>query len=172
MTFLTEAECQAWCKTRGIVFDRNPIHTLRARGSAIVAQAPDRSSAQLELSRRLGSWLVGEDVLLWMTDWPFCTSVELLSFESIRSRFGGRLPLIDQPGQVFPPGESDALIAMLFLVLAYRWDALLVCESGAAMAGTSHDKLVGAWSDAHRDHDELVRIVEAFGAQIGRGKGD
>lgn len=85
-------------------------------------------------------------MLVWLSDfvvWESSSHLPLLS--RWRESFGERRALVDAPGHLFGPDESDDAVSIIVMALEFFWDAVIVGTSGTRVVRLSHDEYLDVW---------------------------
>jgi hypothetical protein len=111
-----------------------------------VGAIPDETILD-EIARTLGEW---EECLLWVTLWGVWASGEdWPAYYAARGNRGERLSLVEKPGHLFSPKETEDLREFLGHILRNAWNATVLVKRGGALAAErayiSHDECIELW---------------------------
>jgi len=112
----------------------------------------DQASLALSLGRWVDSPASG---LLWLTDWPFYSALEMKLFVDLS--YGGTdpPPLIEAPGVVFAAAHATTLElgAHLWLLMTFNWEGVFLAER----------RRTAIWIA-----DEIIEVVSSDEPECGR----
>src|SRR4029077_18357648 len=144
MRFLTPEQWQAWCVER-----RVPLREVGWIRPDIGADHfhiadlpyPEDSGAKVNFARRIFSLVASESETLVLVDdwavWP--SSQHLPLFTRFREALGERRPLIEAPGHVVTPTDTDDAISIVATSLLFIWDCYGISSTGRDVFYISHD---------------------------------
>ena len=145
MRFLTPAEWQRWCTDRKIPLrDVGWIRPdIRAEHLYIAdLKYPADSGAKVSLARYLFSLVAKEEETLLLVDdwavWP--SSQHMPLFTRFRESLGESRPLIEAPGHLVTPSETDDAVSIISTALRFIWDCYGISSSGRDAFYFSHDE--------------------------------
>ena len=102
------------------------------------------------------------ELLLWIGDWAVWPHNQHMPlFDRFREAFGERRPLIEAPGHVLAPEESEDAVSIVAVALLFIWDCHILGASGRDAAFVSHDEI--CWF-ASRDSS----VTESVRAQFAK----
>lgn len=166
MRFLTPDQWQAWCVARQVPLreagwirpgiDADHFHI------ADLPYPPD-SGAKVSLARRLFSLVASEsETLLLVDDWAVWPSSQHLPlFTRFREALGERRPLIEAPGHVVTPADTDDAISIVATSLLFIWDCYGISSTGRDAFYISHDEFCYF---ASRDASVAERVTSELAA--------
>lgn len=146
MRFLTPTQWQAWCAERKVPL-REAGWIRPDIGAAhfhiVDLPYPPDSGAKVSLARQL-FLLVGSESesLLLVDDWAVWPSSQHLPlFTRFREALGEHRPLIEAPGHVVTPSETDDAVSIVATSLLFFWDCYGISSTGRDAFYISHDEL-------------------------------
>ena len=164
MKCLTYDECAEWCSRRdfptrnfeGYVVGPKP--DLQTPPFHFVSfTLPTDSGRKVVFARFLCSLLdAAPELLIWLGDWGVWPSSQHLPlFTRFREALGEHRPLIEAPGHLLTPDESEDSVSILVVSLQFVWDCHILTASGRDAVFVSHDEV--GWF-ATRD-ESIAKIV-------------
>ena len=145
MRFLTPEQWQTWCAERQV-----PLHHagwMRPDISAahfhiVDLPYPQESGKKVYLARRLFSLVASErDTLVLVDDWSVFSSCEHMPlFTRFREALGEHRPLIEAPGHVVTPADTEDAISIIATSLLFIWDCYGISSTGRDAFYISHDE--------------------------------
>lgn len=93
-----------------------------------------------------------DEAIVWIDEfmvWPSAENWPL--FHGFRRSFGETRVLIDAPGHLVTPADSDAVFSLLSMVLYFVWGAIAAPGSGDLLIRISHDEMADIY--LNRDLD-------------------
>ena len=145
MRFLTPAEWQRWCidrkiPLRDVGWIRPDIRAKHLHSADI--KYPSDSGAKVSLARYLFSLVAKEDETLLLVDdcavWP--SSQHMPLFTRFRQALGEHRPVIEAPGHLVSPSETDDAVSIISTALLFIWDCYGISSSGRDAFYFSHDE--------------------------------
>jgi hypothetical protein len=147
MRFLSPHECVEWCGLRAYPTTQHPGYSQPTASDStnLVTAAfalPEDSGRKVALGRLLFSLLEpADEYLLWLGEWGVWESSQHMPLVSrLRQAHGEIRPLIEAPGLLFTPAESDDALSFLVVALLFIWDCHVFSSSGAEALHVSHDE--------------------------------
>lgn len=103
---------------------------------------PPDSGAKVSLARRLFSLVSSEsDTLLLVDDWAVWPSSQHLPlFTRFREALAEHRPLIETPGHIVTPAETDDAVSIIATSLFFIWDCYGISSTGRDAFYFSHDE--------------------------------
>jgi hypothetical protein len=165
MRCLTYAECAEWCSRRsfptrhieGYVVD--PAPEIQSPPFHFVKFAlPADSGRKVAFGRFLYSLVdPAPELLFWLGDWAVWPSSQHMPlFSRFRQGLGEDRPLIDAPGHLLTPDETDDAVSILVVSLQFVWDCHILTSSGRDAVFVSHDEF-GWFASRDQSVAESVR---------------
>jgi hypothetical protein len=98
------------------------------------------------------------ELLIWLGDWSVWPSGQHMPlFARFRQSFGETRPLIETPGHLLTPDETDDAISIISVSLLFVWDCHVLAASGRDAVFFSHDEY--GWF-ASRDASVAIAVGE------------
>jgi hypothetical protein len=148
MKVLTYREGSEWCADRGFPtrhsqgYIAGPDPDLEAGAFHFALFDSPRDAGRLVSVANLLYSLIdpSPEFLLWFGDWAVWPSSQHMPlFTRFRKGLGEDRPLIEAPGHLMTPDESDDAISMITVALLFSWNCHLLSASGRDAAFVSHD---------------------------------
>ncbi len=164
MKCLTYSECADWCAERGFPtrhsegYVAGPDPDLQSpRFHFVEFSHPMDSGRKVWLARFLYSLLEpSPELLIWLGNWAVWESSQHMPlFTRFRQALGERRPLIEAPGHLLAPAESDDAVSIIAVSLLFILDCHVLSASGRDAVFTSHDEF--GWF-ASRDASIAQRV--------------
>jgi hypothetical protein len=162
MRFLTPSEWQAWCSERQVPLRESG--RIRPDISAehfhfVRLQFPADSGKKVSLARRLHHLVAsGPETLLLVDNWDVWPSSQHTPlFLRFREALGERRPLIEAPGHLITPADTDDAVSIIATSLLFFWDCYGFSSTGRDAFFISHD---GFCSFASRDPAIAVAVSQ------------
>jgi len=166
MRFLTPAQWQTWCLERQI--------SLRETGwtrpdigadNFHIAELPypQESGAKVSLARQLFPLVASEaESLILVDDWTvWPSSQHLPMFTRFRQALGEQRPLVEAPGHLVSPADTDDAISIVATSLFFIWDCYGISSTGRDAFYISHDE---SCHFASRDASVAERVASQLAA--------
>lgn len=157
MQFLSEEESKQW-------YDNHRSYKYSIRFETFSATF-DRGAVRLSniLFNKLS---LDTRKLIWFTDWPLYTELEMKMFERFRWSYGEKEALIKKPGHVFAPKENlDALTCFTYSFL-FLWDSFLITEDRQHFITVSHDGFGEFESNIEGQFDNVQDDIKNLGLKL------
>lgn len=117
---------------------------------------PTSVGVLIALSRLFAYRLIqNAPVCVYLTAWGIATELPDLFYGYRRSLGGDSRPLIEAPVHWIEQNEEEVLVSMLFMILAFCWDAWIFDVSGRTMIRVSHD----GWIEIRANEEEAARDI-------------
>lgn len=163
MRCLTPAEVSAWLNPAqlpaGAPDDEipGPQHHLQC---GIPPEYPQVSSfARALLARITGSG----PVLILIADWSNHEADQMLAIDSIRQRAGELRPLIEAPGHLMEPAETDTAAALFSLATVYQWTFWLYSKEENLVLLNRRGKHLDLWIE----DSAMLKLMEKLAENRG-----
>jgi hypothetical protein len=135
MQFLSETGCAEWCERHGYLKPDKLRDLGVPPGYAQHSfEIPAGAGPRVAFCRALWHIADAGDVterLLWIKGWGIGISSEHMPlFYSLRRALGENRPLIEMPGQLISPADTDDGLSMLIVAGIFSWDAWVYSSSG------------------------------------------
>jgi len=163
MKCLTEFEIATWlddqCVTPAPYGNHgSPTHCLQFKH-------PVQPVANSEFIRQFLNATSGE-ILIHITDWPLHSPAEMAIADAIRRQWNETRNLIDAPGHLFAPNESELAIAMFGHTGNYEWNAYLYTPGDIATLYNWEGELYDCWTNDAATHLAVETLVGNFGLAL------
>ena len=165
MKCLTFSESEAWLAPIGVTIDGNRNLLPDGPISSVMTTMPKSALPLSRLAQRIVYWVPHDiELLLWVSNWETEPYEPLVVFETLRRACGEFRPMIEAPGHSFTQpnqGEIAVLGGLMFLVMAYSWEAYLVARKNREFVFLGDEHIVFCSSDSDR-MQEVAEFREAF----------
>lgn len=141
MQFLSEKECNQWCRNNHVELNKygHPNLTV-AKGVREFAIPTDAGQRIALVKEQIGAFGKGK-ALVWITGWGIWPSSERYPiFERWRLSYGCDKNLADRPGQLFTAEEFEDMVSCVTLSVLFLWDCYVITPFGKRALFYSHDE--------------------------------
>ncbi len=162
MQLLSKDECRSWASQHGFRVNESFRHPIANEvAERLDFLIPSDTGARVALARALWENTgAGAETLLWITDWGVWPSGEHPPLaDAARRGLGVDRPLIEAPGHLVTPAESDAGMSILVLSILFLWDCWVLPIGNRPSAFISHDEF-GLVDVRHGDRGLAKLLVE------------
>jgi hypothetical protein len=163
MRCLTPAEVSSWLAAHELPADpynqpdTSPTHYLQR---AIPHDLPRVS----DFTRSTLAEITGDGpVLILMTDWDHYQPEEMEAIATIRERHGETRWLIDAPGNLLEPGETETTTELFSLATFYQWTCYLHAPATGAIFLSWEGDLLDFWTEDAAQLARVENIAESHG---------
>jgi hypothetical protein len=148
MKFLTMHQSREWVAPFGATIAEDRVLRLnlpRHELLTLESQVPYVPPTLEKFLNQVVDWLPrGKERFLWLYDWSTYPPHSYRFFEAVWTAFGGRAPVIENPGCLFKPDHGDvnqefseepetfSLIGLSLLVVNFDWRACIVAHGGTS----------------------------------------
>jgi hypothetical protein len=163
MKCLTQLEIASWLDAQCVTSE--PYGNHNAPAHCLQFKRPANAVANSELIRQFLNATSGE-VLVHIADWPAYKPAEMAVADALRRQHNETRNLIDAPGHLFAPSESELAIAIFGHTANYEWNAYLYTPNDMATLYNWEGELYDCWTNDPATHLAVQTLVDSFGVAL------
>ena len=161
MRCVTDSQIFDWLSERSISID--PYHGAVTPRYYLQFYAPARHSELDALARHYYGRIIPDlDSLVHLTDWSAYQESEMITMKGIRSGRGEERPIIEAPGHILPPGDSETGVALFGLSVAFGWSAYLYSSMDRSSLYNWEGEILDFWTESKLAFNEMKLILKKF----------
>ena len=144
MKFLTNTDCNEWCKSHNVLIGLDKLPEINANDSEIIEFSYPNYTQFIFLAHLLSSHsLKDNESLLWVTQTDIWKSSENLHlYYKLRQSYSDQTLISGNPGHLFFKNETEDLKSFLHLSLLFGWDCYLLSAKDLLRIFCSHDEFI------------------------------
>ena len=158
MRCITDSEISEWLRRYKI--QKDPYHGEVGPDYYLQFYAPDSHGDLDALTRHYFDRIIsGSVALVHMTDWALYKPSEMIAVTGIRSIHGENRWLIEAPGHLIGPDETELGISLFALSASFGWTAYLYSPLDSAILLNWEGEIFDYWTDNQQALSEMRKSV-------------